>query len=76
MLLHHSKFAPGGEWKWMLYGDDDTVFFLDNVVALLETLDWRQPYLLSDSLWWPEGGSGTEIFYHKIYCTLRTLVIN
>ncbi len=43
----------------MLYGDDDTVFFLDNVIALLNTLDWRQPYLLSDCLWWPEGGQGT-----------------
>ena len=46
----------------MLYGDDDTVFFLDNVVALLDTLDWRLPYLLSDSLWWPEGGSGVSCY--------------
>lgn len=45
-------------YKWILYGDDDTVFFQDNVIAMLGTLDHRQPYLLSDCLWWPEGGNG------------------
>lgn len=50
--------AAEGSYKWLLYGDDDTVFFLDNIIAMLSTLDHNQPYLLSDCLWWPEGGHG------------------
>lgn len=45
-------------YKWILYGDDDTVFAIDNVINILSNLDPAQPYLLSDAIWWPEGGRG------------------
>ena len=45
-------------YKWILYGDDDTVFFVENVLQTLQGLDYRQPYFISDSLWFPQGGDG------------------
>ncbi|KAK9816501.1 hypothetical protein WJX72_001161 [[Myrmecia] bisecta] len=48
-------------YKWMLYGDDDTVFFIDNILAVLNTMDHTVPYLISDALWFPEGGNGTKL---------------
>lgn len=40
-----------GSFKWMLYGDDDTVFNLDNVVRMLEPLDHTMPYYITDHIW-------------------------
>lgn len=40
-------------YKWMLFGDDDTVFYVDNALRLLETLDHNMPYILSDHIWFP-----------------------
>ena len=51
--------AGADSYKWILYGEDDTVFFLDNIIKVLSNLDHSQPYLLSDALWWPEHGKGT-----------------
>ena len=34
-----------------LSGDDDTVFFIPNVLKLLEKLDHRVPLAISDNLW-------------------------
>lgn len=48
-------------YKWILYGDDDTIFFLDNIVKVLETLDHSEPYLLSDSLWFPDRKTGEKL---------------
>ncbi|KAG2454903.1 hypothetical protein HYH02_000733 [Chlamydomonas schloesseri] len=41
----------GDSYKWMLYGDDDTVFFLPGVRKLLARFDPEQPLALSDNLW-------------------------
>ncbi len=41
-------------FKWMLYGDDDTVFFIDNALDMLEGLDHNMPYFLTDHLWFPD----------------------
>ena len=41
-------------FKWMLYGDDDTVFFIDNALDMLEELDHNMPYFLTDHLWFPD----------------------
>ncbi|EFJ46088.1 hypothetical protein VOLCADRAFT_93485 [Volvox carteri f. nagariensis] len=43
----------GDTYKWLLYGDDDTVFFLDAVKEMLSQLDLdpEQPIALSDNLW-------------------------
>lgn len=38
----------------MLYGDDDTVFFIDNTLEMLEGLDHDMPYFLTDNLWFPD----------------------
>lgn len=40
-------------YKWMLFGDDDTVFYVDNILRMLETLDHTMPYILSDHIWFP-----------------------
>ena len=42
----------GAAYDWLLHGDDDTVFVLDNVYALLDRLrlDPSVPYILSDSV--------------------------
>ena len=41
-------------FKWVLYGDDDTVFFIDGALDALENLDYNMPYLLSDDVWFVE----------------------
>ncbi|GLI67989.1 hypothetical protein VaNZ11_012203 [Volvox africanus] len=41
----------GKTYKWMLYGDDDTVFFMDAVKQLVANLDPELPIALSDNLW-------------------------
>ena len=41
-------------FKWMLFGDDDTVFLIDNVLNLLPHLDPAVPYFMTDHLWYPE----------------------
>ena len=48
-------------YKWIVYGDDDTVMFIDNVLALVNQLDHNHPYLISDCIWWPEGGHGMSL---------------
>ena len=40
-------------YKWMLFGDDDTVFYVDNILRMLVTLDHTMPYILSDHIWFP-----------------------
>ena len=51
-------------YKWILYGDDDTLFAVENVLRVLEGLDHNMPYLLTDSLWWPEGARGAHHCCH------------
>ena len=35
----------------MLYGDDDTLFFVDAVLDLLQPFDPELPYVISDNIW-------------------------
>lgn len=61
MAVSEPACAAAGKYKWIVYGDDDTVMFIDNILHTLNTgsgLDWRKPYLLSDCIWWPEGTFG------------------
>lgn len=37
----------GDNYKWLLYGDDDTVWFMDGVLRFLEDLDPDMPYFIS-----------------------------
>jgi len=41
-------------FKWMLFGDDDTVFLIDNVLHLVPHLDPTVPYFMTDHLWYPQ----------------------
>ena len=45
----------GDTYKWLLYGDDDTVWFMDGVLDVLSDLDPDTPYFISGeprlSLW-------------------------
>ncbi|KAG2494745.1 hypothetical protein HYH03_006991 [Edaphochlamys debaryana] len=43
--------AQKDPFKWMLAGDDDTVFFMRGVKALLRDYDPQLPYFLSDSMY-------------------------
>lgn len=40
-------------YKWILFGDDDTAFYIDNALRMLSTLDHNMPYVLSDHIWFP-----------------------
>ena len=56
------------KFKWMLFGDDDTVFLIDNVLHLLPHLDSSVPYFMTDHLWYPESPgelSTTQCMHHK-----------
>ena len=40
--------ALGKSYKWLLYGDDDTQFFVDGVLRLVQDFDPEVPWLLTD----------------------------
>lgn len=50
----------GDSFKWLLYGDDDTVFFTDAVLNLASTLDPDLPYVVTDNLWWSSHFGGAS----------------
>ncbi|KAL3136186.1 hypothetical protein ABBQ32_007200 [Trebouxia sp. C0010 RCD-2024] len=52
-----NKTAAPNSYKWILYGDDDTFWFIDNVLIHLDQLDPDMPYLLSDNIWMKERAS-------------------
>ena len=65
-------------FKWVLYGDDDTVFFVDGALDMLENLDYNMPYLLSDDVWFVEDdGKHALLLAHRCMhptpCTLHVL---
>lgn len=63
--------SMAGRWDWLLVGDDDTVWFLDNVRSMLDGLDSSLPYFLSDNLGGCCPGHG-----QCAYCTrLRRLLM-
>ncbi len=37
----------GDTFKWLMYGDDDTFFFLDAVLEVVKGLDPNMPYFLT-----------------------------
>ena len=43
--LAHAAF--GDTYKWLLYGDDDTVWFPESVMKLLEDFDPDLPYFIT-----------------------------
>ncbi|KAK9803733.1 hypothetical protein WJX73_008989 [Symbiochloris irregularis] len=51
-FLAHKHF--GDSYKWLLYGDDDTLFFPHALKRTLHNLDPNIPYFLTDHMWWTE----------------------
>ena len=45
----------GDSFKWVLYGDDDTMFFIDGVLDLVQTLDADLPYFITGAAWNAHG---------------------
>ncbi len=39
-----------GDYKWMLYGHDDTFFFVDGALDLLQDFDPSLPYIITGLL--------------------------
>lgn len=39
--------ALGESFKWLFYGDDDTVFFLDGSLRIAAELDHNMPYFIT-----------------------------
>ena len=65
-------------YKWMLFGDDDTVFYVDNILRMLETLDHTMPYILSDHIWFPTDLDSEALVLlsdccHASVCSLHVL---
>lgn len=42
--------ALGDTYKWMLYGDDDTIFFVEGVQNLVKDIDPNLPYFITGKL--------------------------
>lgn len=51
--LAHASF--GDTYKWLLYGDDDTVWFMESVMKLLQDFDPDLPYFITG-------------WFHKLCC--------
>ncbi|KAG2453861.1 hypothetical protein HYH02_002068 [Chlamydomonas schloesseri] len=49
-FMAHEHF--GESYKWLLYGDDDTIFYMPAVKQMLAHLDPELPYAISDNLWY------------------------
>ena len=39
--------ALQGQYKWLLYGDDDTIWFVNGVLELAGNLDSTLPYIVT-----------------------------
>ncbi|KAL3145601.1 hypothetical protein ABBQ32_003149 [Trebouxia sp. C0010 RCD-2024] len=66
-FLAHRDFH--GEYKWMLFGHDDTFFFVNNVLELLQDFDPDLPYVITDHFWWTDeplkSANPQTNFYHS-----------
>ncbi|KAK9861544.1 hypothetical protein WJX84_011487 [Apatococcus fuscideae] len=49
-LLAHR--ALRGQYKWLLYGDDDTLWFMNGVLDLAGKMDSSMPYIITDAGYW------------------------
>ena len=54
-----NKTIGTNNFKYVLYGDDDTVFFPENVLDLVNGLDHEMPYFMTDCIWFPEKEGNT-----------------
>ncbi|KAA6418042.1 MAG: hypothetical protein FRX49_11960 [Trebouxia sp. A1-2] len=61
-FLAHQEYQ--GEYEWMLYGHDDTFFFVDGALDLLQDFDPSLPYIITDHFWWSDEPSHNTDLYH------------
>jgi hypothetical protein len=45
--MYHNVQVYEGQYSWLLYGDDDTLFFIDSVSELLQDFDPSLPYVIT-----------------------------
>ena len=48
----------GSGYEWMLLGEDDTLFFVEPLLQMLEEFDPGLPYIITDNF--GRGGSSSE----------------
>ena len=65
--------ALGDSYKWLLYGDDDTVFFPAAALQLLASFDPDLPYAITDNLWFEEALVAQPPFRHPALDAPRCL---
>lgn len=78
LVIHRAALAPflanvtaaPNSYKWILYGDDDTFWFIDNALVYLNQLDPDMPYLLSDNIWMKERTSGRPHLRWTVHCSV------
>ena len=51
----------GDTYKWMLFGDDDTLFFVDAVLDLLQPFDPDLPYAISENIWFEANSAQVRL---------------
>ena len=61
-------------YRWILYGDDDTYFNVDAALRMVNGLDHRTPYLLSDNIWFPAQNGARRCITRLLDLRLRTLL--
>ena len=54
---------PG--YKWILFGDDDTLWFMEGVLQLLQTFDHNLPYVITDEIFWHTWGEAAAERFHE-----------
>ncbi|DBA79457.1 TPA: hypothetical protein ACH3X2_007729 [Trebouxia sp. C0005] len=60
-FLAHEAYE--GQYSWLLYGDDDTLFFVDSVSELLQDFDPSLPYVITDHYWWADEPDSDNHFH-------------
>jgi hypothetical protein len=63
----------GNSYKWLLYGDDDTLFFPDAVLDLLEPFDHDLPYAITDNVWFEADVTARPPYRHPALDAPRCL---
>lgn len=63
--LAHASF--GDTYKWLLYGDDDTVWFMESVMKLLQDFDPNLPYFITG---WFHTVGFTQLVIHGLTCKI------
>lgn len=70
---HIAVQALGDSYKWMLYGDDDTLFFKEAALELLAPFDHDLPYAVTDNIWFEADVSARPPFRHPALDAPRCL---